>query len=500
MARAAMAEEPTTPGEAARGLADAVLDNSLDPPTRQQMYLEGIKALCKAVQAARQDSAKESGGKEPAEPKPVAIDALSVALPEGLAARVSSAATPEQFDALLAETWKQIGEGKPWDRDFQLAFLKGMVSGLGDADIMGTNESKVAEQFAGNVYVGLHIQLSFDEETKRPTIGGVIPGGPADRAGVQKGDQIEAVDGVATEGMSTTDVADRIRGPLGSNVTLRLKRGAAGEIHTLTATRGLNPRETITGVRKTDKTWSFQLGDRKSIGYLRIDSITGSTPRELRQSASRIEEEGIRALVIDLRELSGSPFHPTVLLADCLLDGGAMGRVRTSRGVRVIEAQPDALFREMPLAVIVNKQTSGAAVWLCAALQDRKRAVLFGATTGEATDVMETIALPGGKWSVELAAGRLERADGRPLSDPESPFSDLDAALGADLRLLTSTMKQFRAQLKDAAPGFRYKMPADREPLGVVPDIRVFAASTIGIRDHGSALRPNRRHSTRTPT
>jgi len=132
-----------------------------------------------------------------------------------------------------------------------------------------------------------------------------------------------------------------------------------------------------------------------------------------------------------------------VLLADSLLEGGTIGRVRTAHGEKRFEADSDALFRGWPIAVLVDSNTRGTAEWLAAALQDNHRAVIigthtssyhtavgFGGTRGTPAfpDTVErsTIAIGDGSWSIELLTGRLERGDGRPLSgdtlsSPEEP-------------------------------------------------------------------------------
>jgi Peptidase family S41 len=110
--------------------------------------------------------------------------------------------------------------------------------------------------------------------------------------------------------------------------------------------------------------------------------------------------------------------HPTVLLADSLLDGGRIGRVRTVDSVETYEAEPDALFRDWPLAVLADESTSGPVEWLCAALQDNHRAAIVGTQTPGRADVRAAVPLPGGEWSIQMTTGRMERGDGRPLTRP----------------------------------------------------------------------------------
>ena len=333
----------------ANDIADAVLSHHIDPPTRQQMILDGLKGVHKAA---------------------------GVPTPDGLARRVSELAAPDQLAVLLAETWPRPAKKDSQSDELIGTFLGSMLSGIAGAELIPTKELKVAEQIEGNLYVGIHIAISYDETAKRPVIGQVLEGGPAYRAGAHDGDRIEEIDGVSTEGMSLRDAVDRLRGAEGTEVVVRLRDKASGEVRRLAMTRGRMPRPTVSGVRKrSDGGWVFRLDGPDAIGYLRVDDIAGSTPQEFRQIAPRLEAEGIRALILDLRGLSQTGLHPTVLLADSLLDGGTIGRVRTAASVEVYEAEPDSLFRGWPLAVLVDDSTSGAAAWLCAGLQDNHRAV-----------------------------------------------------------------------------------------------------------------------------
>ncbi|MEJ7639583.1 MAG: S41 family peptidase, partial [Singulisphaera sp.] len=86
------------------------------------------------------------------------------------------------------------------------------------------------------------------------------------------------------------------------------------------------------------------------------------------------------------------------------------------------QAEPDALFRGWPLAVLVDRRTSGAAEWLAAALQDHGRAVVVGSPTSGVAGVETTVPVADGSSSIRLTTGLLERADGRPIGLPPSSF------------------------------------------------------------------------------
>ena len=164
------------------------------------------------------------------------------------------------------------------------------------------------------------------------------------------------------------------------------------------------------------------MSDSDPIAYLRINEMAGSTPHELRKIAQQLESQGIKAIVLDLRGRKGNSAHTALLLADSLLDHGTIGRVRTSQGETVYQADSDAIFRGWPIAVLVDSNTSGAAEWLAAAIQDNHRGIVVGSPTASARanlgDAVVTsfVRVGNSEWSVSLTTGILERGDGRPVS------------------------------------------------------------------------------------
>jgi C-terminal peptidase prc len=387
-------------------ITDAVLQYHIDPPARQQMILSSIKALYKA-----------SG--EP--------------VPPGLGRRVSALTTPDQLASFLVEIWPK-SQAKPIDaKALEEAMLEGLLGDVsGDAKLVSEKDRVVIEQTEGNRYVGLHIALTMDVEEKRPKINSVIEGGPADRAGVKADDLIELIGGVDTKGMALREAVDRLRGPEGTEVTIKVRQPKKTNSRSYTVTRGQHARSTVQGVReRAAGVWDCRLDASAAIAYLRINEITASTPHDLRKLAALVEKQGNQAIVLDLRSVGGTSIHPAVMLADTLLAGGLIGRMQTAEREVTFQADSDAMFRFLPIAVLVDQFTSGTAEWIVAALQDNHRAMIVGrptfsamiATQGGITrrsDVTSRVSLGDGSGAIELATGRLERGDGRRISRDES--------------------------------------------------------------------------------
>ncbi|HZW30692.1 MAG TPA: S41 family peptidase, partial [Isosphaeraceae bacterium] len=396
------------------------------------------------------------------------------------------------------------------------ALLRGLCESVPAGAFLSTEkESKVAEQFAGNRYVGIHIALGMDDQEKRPKIFDVFEGGPADRAGVKKDDLLEQIDGVDTKGMDVRQAVDRLRGAEGTDVTIKVRQPKESKSRTMTITRGRHVHATITGIRKRSPGgWDVRLNDADPIGYLRISEISVSTPHELLKLARQLESEGVRALVLDLRGLRGDSLHPAVLLADRLLDRGPIGRVRTARGETTYQADPDALFRGWPMAVLIDLATSGTAEWLAATLQDNHRAILIGEPTRSAIApssgalVRSTIPVGDGAWSITLATGQLERGDGRPLGGEVEAARDGQRRLvvaPANLDELERFQKAYRdliAQTTQNQPIKRTDAHAKPSALGEHSRTGVTPDYLIGEKGPGSArpVQPASPGPSREPT
>jgi carboxyl-terminal processing protease len=385
------------------GVTDVVLANHLDPPTRQQMLLAGLREVYKAA---------------------------GVPTPESLAKRVSDILTTEQLAALLHEVWPRRGGAPEESPALEEALLDGLLGSVpGRGRLVSDKELKVEKQLDANLYVGVHVQLGYDREVKKPSFMGVFEGGPADRAGIRKGELLDAIDDTPTEGRPLSEVVDRLRGPEGTQVVIRVLDPKSKASRSLALTRGLLPQPTLTGVAKRSSGgWEFLVNDDRPVGYVHFERVAGSTPQELRTLAKQLEDNGVRALILDFRETREWALHPTVLLADGLLGEGTIGRVRWAGRVETFRAGAERLFDGWRLAVLVDQTTPGEAAWLAAALQDNGRAVVVGLPTVADGFVQTSVPVAAGGWSVVLKTGRLERADGRLIGDPLEMKAELALA------------------------------------------------------------------------
>ncbi len=419
------------PDAAARllwAVTEAVVQHHVNPPAREAMLLAGVKALLEAVGA-----------------KP----------PDDLDKRLAAVTSREQLAGVLQKLLPESAD-KPANQ-VAMALLNGVLSTVpGEPGFLPAEAVRVAEQLAGNRYVGIGIQIRMDNEEKVPQIVTPFGRGPAWKAGIRAGDRIVAVDGRSTQGVELNQVVQWLRGPEGTAVSVGIRRPGESESRTVRVTRTVVPIESVLGFRRAPgDTWTYRVDPQAPIGYVWVNAVNSSTLHELRQAEPKLRAEGVRALVLDLR-LSNAhgDLHHAELLADGLLDDGLMWRVRGAGGrTQVYRADRECLFRDWPLAILLDKDT-GIGDVVAAALQDNGRAVLVGQPTARDGWVRSAVALPGGVGSVTLRTGRLERPSGRdwPLQPDVSVVPSKEQAAAVHRWLQSKQLSELPAGTDDQPP------------------------------------------------
>jgi carboxyl-terminal processing protease len=218
------------------------------------------------------------------------------------------------------------------------------------------------------------IGISLKQDGDAILIDTVFDGTPAADAGVKAHNLLLAVDGQTLKGVSIGDIVDRLRGPIGSSVTVTLSSGANQSSRDVSLRRALIIPSTVSYSRADD------------IAYIRISSFNQNTAVLLRQAILRAMHDGDRpprGLVLDLRDNPGGLLDQAVDAADIFLSHGRIlstsGRHPDSN--QVFDASGADELSGRPVAVLVNGNTASAAEVLAAALQDQGRALLVGSVS-----------------------------------------------------------------------------------------------------------------------
>lgn len=252
--------------------------------------------------------------------------------------------------------------------------IKGSLATLNDPYTLFIEPEPAAQekaqlegQFGG---IGAFIQR---DEQNRPVLD-PMPDQPAEKAGVQKGDILVAVDGtpIAAE-MTSDDIVKLIRGEIGTKVTITVERAGAEKPLDITIERA--PIETPSAE------WRILEQDPK-IGYIRLTSFTERSNKELNKAFQELSEQGAESYIFDLRSNGGGLLETAVDVASQFLRTGTVLREdRKNEGERVYEVRSGGKALDQPLVVLVNGGTASASEIVAGALQDYKRGTLIGEKT-----------------------------------------------------------------------------------------------------------------------
>ena len=200
-----------------------------------------------------------------------------------------------------------------------------------------------------------------------------LPDSPAAAAGILHGDVLLMIDGVAItpELQITDDVEARIRGDVGTIITLKVYRD--GDTHSFTITRQ--------AIMVPSVTWHMLEGPPSS-GYIRIASFTDRTPGEFGDGLDRLLEAGATGLVLDLRDNAGGLLQASIEVADEFFDAGPLlYEAHKTREEKAFLANEGGRASSIPLVVLVNQGTASASEIVAGAIQDRGRGMLIGEPT-----------------------------------------------------------------------------------------------------------------------
>jgi carboxyl-terminal processing protease len=234
--------------------------------------------------------------------------------------------------------------------------------------LTGDDYRQLTEQTSGN-YAGLGIQI--DVRDGWITVVAPLPDSPAERAGVQTGDQIVEVDGKPTEGWKNDQAVKALRGEPGSKIVIRVRRAGIAEPIRYELTRA-----TI-HIRSVPPGTLFEGG----VGYISLNPVSETSAQELRDEITGLRSKGMKSLVLDLRLNPGGLLDQGVKVTELFLDRGqeivsTRGRARGA-SKNFLDEQKQ-LWPDLPIIVLVNEGTASAAEIIAGALQDHDRAVVVG--------------------------------------------------------------------------------------------------------------------------
>ncbi len=360
--------------------------------------------------AATQPTPDEPVPDEPAEESTDESDPDALAADEDAADGKQSDGLPLDDLRTFAEVFGRIKSDYVEDvddRELLASAIRGMLGGL-DPHSSYLDPDAYRDLRVGTTgeFGGLGIEVGMEDGFVK--VIAPIDDTPAQRAGMQAGDLIVRIDGKPVKGMSLSDAVALMRGKPGSKIELTVVREDAG-----------NPLN-VTIIRDVIKVASVRSRTLEpGYGYLRISNFQARTTEDLLAEVAELKAanvDGLKGVVLDLRNNPGGVLNSAVGVSDAFLDEGlivyTMGR--DEEGKLEFRAGPDDILDDAPLAVLVNGGSASASEIVAGALQDQRRAVIMGEKTFGKGSV-QTIVPIDDRTALKLTTARYYTPSGRSI-------------------------------------------------------------------------------------
>jgi len=234
----------------------------------------------------------------------------------------------------------------------------------------------------------------------------VVPGGPADKAGLQDTDIIESIEGKSTREMSLAEIHSLLIGDPGSNLNLSVVRARQAEPQKVVVTR-----DVVNIPPVEDKV----LGD--NIGEVRVDALTKGKTQEIASKIKALQKSGVKKLILDLRDCAQGEESEGISTANLFLNHGTITYLQGQKFPReAFNADPSKAMTSLPLVVLVNKGTAGAAEIVAAAILENARGDVVGDKTFGDGSVQKLIELPDG-GALILSVAKYYSPEGKAIQD-----------------------------------------------------------------------------------
>ncbi|HEY5257750.1 MAG TPA: S41 family peptidase [Candidatus Baltobacteraceae bacterium] len=245
----------------------------------------------------------------------------------------------------------------------------------------------------GGDFGGIGVVIESDDVTKYIVASEVVPDSPADRAGVRQGDLLETIDGVSTKGKTIQQASAQLRGKAGTSVTIGLAHDAAppvpvtiqrGKIHELSVYDKMLPGK---------------------IGYVELTVFGRTTGAELSAALARLQAQGARAFVMDLRNNGGGYLDAAVAVSSKFIPSGPIVSEESRASQVTTYEADDTAIAPLPLAVLVNGYTASASEITTGAIQDDGAGTIVGTRTFGKGVVQNVFPMPDGS-AIKITTAR----------------------------------------------------------------------------------------------
>lgn len=373
------------------------------------------------------------------------------------------------------------GQGlEPIDRQplFDAA-IRGMTSQLDQhSGFISRKNRQVYQSELDQHFSGVGIEVHYDAEKKRIVVANTIVGHPhpAHDAGMRRGDQIVAVDGVSVAGKPLDEAMQLIKGPAGETVRVSvLHEGETKPVEFKIERQDIQVDSVVGDVRRDDSSWSYLLDTKPPIAYVRIKSFGEGMSQQLRTVLEKLQTEGkLQALVVDVRDDPGGYLEEADNVCDLFIKSGVIVSTRSRKddltgeqNIEVRHASRNGPFTTVPMAVLVNGDSASASEIFAACMQDHARAVIVGSRSYGKGSVQKMYPMESGESILKLTTASYWRPSGKNIHKGKSAKENEDWGVrpdtGYDLPLTEEEEKK-RREARSDRDAFRIGATAEKPP------------------------------------
>lgn len=259
--------------------------------------------------------------------------------------------------------------------ELQDGVYKGMMEALGDpySEYYSMEELEEAVNSNQGISYGIGAYISMNKQMNMAMINGVMEDSPAQEAGLREGDIIYKVGEEFTQGLSLTRVVNMVKGREGTTVQLTIYREGEADYLDMEIVRAKQIETTTVD--------SGIVEDHENIGYIRIREFDGVTVDQYTEAVAVLKEQGMEAMILDLRSNPGGDLTAVVDIARKILPAGLVVYTEDKNGERMEYTCDGKNELQMPLVVLVNEYSASASEILAGAIQDYNKGTLIGTTT-----------------------------------------------------------------------------------------------------------------------
>ncbi len=244
--------------------------------------------------------------------------------------------------------------------------MKGMVNTLGDvhSSYLTSEEMKLFTEQMTASYAGIGVYIGETEDGA--LVAGVIDGSPAGEAGLKRGDVILSIDGTAAAEMKLEDVSAAIRGPAGTQVSLKLRRDGADE--DIVLTRREIHMQTVAG----------EMMGQTDIGYIRIAMFSEGTGAEFAKEYEKLRRQGMKKMILDLRNNPGGLIDQAAAVAAKFVPENSVIVSYTGSDGKEEQYTAAGTGDLIPLVVLINENSASASEIIAGDVQDMNLGKIIG--------------------------------------------------------------------------------------------------------------------------